>query len=450
MDLWPAEPRNSQESTPVESPSTISSEARTNVRALSLTEALVVRELRKMNRGQLHITFPDGRSETIGNSGAPFRAALTIHDSAFFSRVVLFGDIGFAEAYIDGLWDTPDITALVAWAIHNAGATGGLQGGRSRLSPLNFLRSWNRLRHVFRRNSEKMSRENIAEHYDLGNAFYQLWLDRTMTYSAARFVTGSESLEDAQTDKYEALCQKLHLAPDDHVLEIGCGWGGFACHAARNHGVKVTAVTISEEQFAYTRGRAEAEGVAHLVDVRFADYRTLGGRFDKIASIEMLEAVGDEFLETFFEQCNRLLKPDGLVALQFITVPDCRHRKLKKDVDFIQKHIFPGSLLLSLARVNAALSRTGDLFLHALEDLGNGYAKTLGLWRERFDAVTDEVKELGFDEAFIRKWRYYLSYCEAAFDTRNITVVQAVYTRPNNYRLSERYAERAGPVKTGT
>ena len=279
------------------------------------------------------------------------------------------------------------------------------------------------------------SRRNIAEHYDLGNDFYSLWLDETMTYSAARFETADQKLEDAQASKYDALCQKLDLKPTDHVLEIGCGWGGFCTHAARTYGCRVTAVTISKEQFAYATARVEREGLADKVEIRLQDYRHIEGQFDKIASIEMLEAVGDQYLETWFAKCHEVLKPDGLLAFQAITTPDCRHSNLRKGVDWIQKHIFPGSLLLSLARLNEAANRTGDLFLHGLEDLGAGYAKTLSLWHERFNDRLDEVSSLGFDGTFIRKWNFYLKYCEAAFATRNISVVQAVYTRPNNTAL---------------
>jgi cyclopropane-fatty-acyl-phospholipid synthase len=256
-----------------------------------------------------------------------------------------------------------------------------------------------------------------------------------MTYSSAYFTSTTDSLEAAQTAKYDALCRKLQLCAGDHVLEIGSGWGGFACHAVKHYGCRVTTVTISQEQLKYARERFVREGVADRVEIRMQDYRTIEDRFDKIVSIEMMEALGDRYLATYCAKLHDLLKPDGLVGLQYITVPDSRHAELRRGVDFIQKHIFPGSLLLSVGRVNATLNRTGDLFLHHLEDLGASYARTLNLWWRNFNARLEEVRALGFDARFIRKWNYYLQYCEAAFASRNISVVQAIYTRPNNRTL---------------
>ena len=298
----------------------------------------------------------------------------------------------------------------------------------------------NRFAHLLRRNSKDGSRENIHEHYDLGNDFYGLWLDQTMSYSSAIFDQQSppQSLEEAQFGKYDALCQQLNLTPNTHVLEIGCGWGGFAEHAVRNHGVRLTAVTISQEQFDFARRRFEEAGIADRIDLQICDYRDIEGRHDRIVSIEMLEAVGEEFYDSFFRKCHELLLPDGLMALQYITCPDSRFTQLKNGVDWIQKHIFPGSLLPSISRVAEALNRTGDLFLHNLRDIGNSYSLTLNLWRQRFNEQLAAVSDLGFDEEFIRKWNYYLAYCEAAFAMRNISVVQAVYTRPNNRTLFAR------------
>jgi cyclopropane-fatty-acyl-phospholipid synthase len=260
-----------------------------------------------------------------------------------------------------------------------------------------------------------------------------------MTYSSARFESHEQSLEDAQRSKYDALCRKLHLKSTDHVLEIGCGWGGFAEHAARNYGCKITGVTISEAQADYARKRIVAAGLEGQVEIRIQDYRHISGRFDKIASIEMLEAVGDKYHHSFFAKCAEILTPEGLLGVQMITVPDCSYRSLKKNVDWIQKHIFPGSLLLSVGRINEVLLATGDLFLHHLEDLGADYARTLSTWYDQFNAVQGDVRALGFDEPFSRSWNYYLKYCEAAFATRNISVVQAIYTRPNNASLHHRF-----------
>jgi len=342
------------------------------------------------------------------------------------------GDIGFGEAYVDGDWDTDDITRVISWFILNIENSPSMSGSKLQNSALNLLRFANRFQHLLRPNSLETSRRNIREHYDLGNDFYRLWLDPTMTYSSAYFCSPDLSLEDAQTAKYEALCQKLRLKPADHVLEIGSGWGGFACHAVKQHGCRVTTVTISEEQFKFARERFVREGIADRVDIRLQDYRLIEGRFDKIASIEMLEAVGDAYVDTYFAKCAEVLKPDGLLAFQVILCPDSRFDALRKGVDWIQKHIFPGSLLMSVARINQAINRTSDLTMLGFDDMGPYYAKTLGLWHARFNQVLDPVRALGFDDRFIRKWNYYLCYCEAAFALRNITVAQMVYTRPNN------------------
>lgn len=401
-------------------------------------EGLVMRVLSRFCHGSLRLTWPDGTTRLLGDAEAEVTAEIRIRQrEAFFQRCALYGNVGFGEGYVEGDWDTPDVGAVVSWFVENLHRDPVAQGSSQRLPLLNLLKLVNRVQHWLRPNSVKLSRRNIAEHYDLGNTFYSLWLDATMTYSAARFTRPGQSLEEAQTEKYEALCRKLRLQPTDHVLEIGCGWGGFSSHAARVHGCRVTAVTISEEQHRYATERMAREGLSDRVEIRLQDYRHITGAYDKIASIEMLEAVGDAYLETYFAKCAELLKPEGLLAVQMITVPDCNHAQLRKGVDWIQKHIFPGSLLLSVGRVNEALNQTGTLFMHELEDLGAGYARTLALWHDRFQARIKDVLALGFDERFIRKWTYYLKYCEAAFDQRNISVVQACYTRPNNPTLRE-------------
>ncbi len=402
---------------------------------ISLYERLVMRTLRSFPIGGLRMTLPGGREYRLGDPSAPITAELRVRNLEFFRQCALYGNIGLGEAYMHGDWDTDDIATVITWFIQNISHTQGKEASSNKLAGTNLLKLYNRALHLLRPNSVEISRRNISEHYDLGNEFYSLWLDQTMTYSAARFEHEGQSLEAAQFSKYEALCQKLQLKPTDHVLEIGCGWGGFCTHAAREHGCRVTAVTISQEQHKYAMERVKREGLEHLIEIRLQDYRHITGQFDKIASIEMLEAVGDAFVDGYFAKCHEVLKPNGLLAFQVITVPDCRYKNLVKGVDWIQKHIFPGSLLLSLARINGAINKTGDLFLHGFEDLGAGYAKTLRLWYERFNAKLEEVQALGFDETFIRKWNYYLLYCEAAFATRNISVVQAVYTRPNNESL---------------
>ncbi len=399
-------------------------------------ERMVIRLLGKMPVGGLRMEYPDGRVRHFGKAGVPVTARVFLrNESDFFKRCAYYGNIGMGEAYTDGLWDTDDIAAVISWFIANVNALQGPSTSSAELAGVNLLKLVNWFRHLRRENTVETSRRNIAEHYDLGNDFYRLWLDSSMTYSSARFESAGQSLKDAQHGKYEALCQKLKLKHGDHVLEIGCGWGGFAVHAARYFGCKITAVTISEAQAAYARQRIADEGLADQIEIRIQDYRHITGKFDKIASIEMLEAVGDKYHHSFFAKCAEVLAPDGLLAVQMITVPDCSYRSLKKNVDWIQKHIFPGSLLLSVGRINEVLSETGDLFIHDLEDLGADYARTLSTWQVNFNAELDAVKSLGFDEPFIRSWNYYLKYCEAAFATRNISVVQAVYTRPNNPSL---------------
>jgi cyclopropane-fatty-acyl-phospholipid synthase len=398
----------------------------------SFWQRIVMHSLEQMTLGCLRLELPDGTQKMIGQSDAKISAQVRIVNEDFFKRCVLFGDVGFGEAYVDGDWETDDIAKVISWFILNIENSPALSGTRAKKFLINLLGWQNRLQHLLRPNSLTTSRRNISEHYDLGNDFYGLFLDSTMTYSSALFSSPAQTLEAAQTAKYDRLCRHLKLKPEDHVLEIGSGWGGFSLHAAKNYGCKILTVTISAEQFKFARGLMEKEGLAGQVEVKLEDYRNLTGRFDKIVSIEMLEAVGDQYLETYFAKCHELLKPQGLLALQMITCPDSRHDSLRKNVDWIQKHIFPGSLLLSIHRVNEALRKTGDLYLHDLKDLGLSYAETLLRWRRTFNQNESAVRALNFDTRFIRKWNYYLSYCEAAFAMRNISVVQAVYTRPNN------------------
>ncbi|MEI9863839.1 MAG: cyclopropane-fatty-acyl-phospholipid synthase family protein [Limisphaerales bacterium] len=422
-------------------------------------QRIVMQSLAQMTLGCLHLELPDGTNKIIGQVDAPISANVRIVNWGFFKRCVLFGDVGFGEAFVDDDWDTDDITKVISWFILNVENSPAMSGSRGKKFLVNLLGKYNRILHLLRPNSLETSRRNISEHYDLGNDFYKLFLDQTMTYSSALFSQRScdsaersqpdgensaalcrdaatQTLEEAQVAKYDRLCRQLKLKPGEHVLEIGSGWGGFSKHAAKNYGVRITTVTISEEQFKYARELFQKENLADKVEIKLMDYRQLTGQFDKIVSIEMLEAVGDAYLETYFAKCHEVLKPGGLLALQMITCPDSRHDSLRNNVDWIQKHIFPGSLLLSIHRVNEALRKTGDLFLHDLKDLGLCYAETLKRWRIAFNQNEAAVRALKFDTRFIRKWNYYLSYCEAAFAMRNISVVQAVYTRPNNPTLT--------------
>lgn len=396
----------------------------------------------EMPLGRMHLTLPDGTVREYGQPaaahaqpiapGVEAQAFMHIRRPAFFTRSALYGDIGFAESYIDGDWDTPDLTALLGWFVLNIEHAPTLTGSRRAKSlMLNLLRLGNRLGHLLRANTRVNSQRNISAHYDLSNDFFALWLDPSMMYSGARWA-GVETLEDAQVAKNDALCRKLHLKPTDHVLEIGTGWGAWSMHAAEKYGCRVTTLTISQQQFDFATRRIAEAGLSHLIEVRLQDYRDLTGQFDKIVSIEMLEAVGHEFLGRYAAVCDRVLKRDGLIALQFITCADTRYAELRSGVDFIQKHIFPGSLLLSVNRLNRLFSEKGNFILHHFEDLGRDYARTLQVWRQTFQAKLDQVTSLGFDERFIRKWSYYLAYCEVGFAMRNISVVQTVHTRPNN------------------
>jgi cyclopropane-fatty-acyl-phospholipid synthase len=391
--------------------------------------------LSDMQLGRLRLVLPDGSEKVFGGLGDEPRAEIRVRDEAFFRACVLGGPVGFGEAYMDGLLETDDLVAVISWFIGNADESTVLEGSGKTDRRIGLMNLAHRVAHKLRPNSLRTSRRNIKEHYDLSNDFFALWLDPTMTYSAAYWDRPDMTLEQAQVRKYDVLCRKLRLQPSDHVLEIGSGWGGFSMHAAKNFGCHVTTVTISQAQFDEASRRIAVAGLSHKINVLLQDYREMRGEFDKIASIEMLEAVGERYLDGYFAQCHRLLARKGLLGLQYITCPDAQYKVLRRGTDFIQRHIFPGSLLNSIGRVNTALNRTGDLFLHDLDDMGPYYARTLHIWRENFHRVLDAVRAQGFDEAFIRKWDYYLAYCEAAFATRHISVVQAVYTRADNETL---------------
>ncbi len=396
-----------------------------------LYEKLILNLLTNMPLGSMQLTLPDGEQIHIGN-GEGISAKVTIHNQSFFKRCVLYGDIGFGEGYVDGDWDTDSITNVIKWFILNVEHAPTVSGSNVKAVALNLMKFYNRLFHSRRENSLNGSRKNISEHYDLSNDFFALWLDPTMTYSSAYFKEESYTLEQAQKAKYQRLCEQLHLKPTDHVLEIGSGWGGNAIYMASNFGCKVTTITISQEQQKLAIERVKAAGLDDKISVEIQDYRKIKGQYDKIVSVEMLEAVGARYFEDYFEQCHKLLKPDGILALQVITCPDSRFEALRDGVDWIQKHIFPGSLLPSVGAMNEAINRTGDLTLVDLKDIGLHYARTLKTWFDNFNARLEEVKQLGFSDTFIRKWNYYLCYCEAAFEMRNINVMQLVYTRPNN------------------
>ena len=415
-----------------------------NAPSPSLARRAVLATLAPMTRARLRVELPEGGSREFGapvpadNEQAEPAATIRVRREAFFRKCLWAGDIGFAESYLDADWDTPDLVATIGFFIRNAEQAPTLSGSRRRsATALNLLRFFNRVGHVLRPNTRATARRNISEHYDLSNEFFALWLDPSMMYSSARWPAHAPhlTLEEAQREKNEALCRSLRLNPRDHVLEIGTGWGGWSLHAARQHGVRVTTVTLSRQQFELARQRVIDAGLAGRVEVQLRDFREVRGSYDKIVSIEMVEALGHRFQPTFAEAVGRLLKPHGLLALQYINCPDSRYRDLRRGVDFIQKHIFPGSLLLSTNRFNHLLSRHAGLMLQAHEDFGPDYGRTLKLWREAFLARLDDVRSLGFDDRFIRKWTYYLAYCEAAFALRHISVVHTLHSRPNNPTL---------------
>ncbi len=390
-----------------------------------------------MTRGGLLLRYSDGSEQRYGEPNHEIEAEIHLKDdNDFFRRTVAFGNIGLGETYMDGVWDTPDIRAVITWFIRNVHAKMGMRASSHKLKAVNKMKFLNKLFHIARANTIRTSKKNISEHYDLGNDFYRLFLDPSMTYSSGIFPANDTTLEQAQYHKYDALCKKLQLKKGDEVLEIGCGWGGFACHAATHYGCNITGVTISQEQLNYALKRVKDAGLEAQIALRLQDYREIIGKFDHIVSIEMLEAVGDKFLPVYFKKCNELLKPNGALGIQIITVPDSRYEDLKRGVDFIQRHIFPGSLLLSLGRINQVMKQTGELSTFQIDDMGLDYARTLSEWYDRFNAELDTVRKQGFSENFIRKWNYYLKYCEAAFATRNISVVQAIYTKPNNEKLT--------------
>jgi len=395
-------------------------------------ENVVLQFLAGMQKGYISVTMPSGEVLNLGTGEGNVSASIRICDNRFFEKCVLFGDVGFGESYTEGYWETDNITNVIRWFLLNVENAPTISGSKIKSGILNILRFVNRLYHIKRKNDISGSKENIAEHYDLNNDFFKLFLDPTMTYSSAYFVNENMGLQEAQVAKYDRLCKEMNLKPSDSVLEIGSGWGGNAIHMAKNYGCKVTTVTISEEQYKLAVERIEKENLADKIEVKLMDYRLIEGKFDKIISIEMLEAVGHEFLDSFFAKCSEVLKPKGILAFQVITSPDSRYDSMRKGVDWIQKHVFPGTLLPSVAALNSAINRTSEFTMVNLKEMGLHYAKTLEIWKKKFNENLNEVKKLGFDDRFIRKWNYYLSYCEAAFAMRNINVMQMVYTRPNN------------------
>ncbi|WP_372717485.1 class I SAM-dependent methyltransferase [Novipirellula sp.] len=369
----------------------------------------------------------DDFRNTFGDSSADLHAVIRVNDMRFYRAVALGGSMGAGESYRDGYWSCDNLVALIQIFSRNMQASSDLGGFWNSLLDLG-----RKVTHRINRNTRTGSRRNIAAHYDLSNDFYALFLDETMTYSSGVFPEPNSSMHEASIEKYDRICRKLRLTPNDEVLEIGTGWGGFAQHAVTHYGCRVTTTTISKQQHDYAKQRFESQAMDDRVTLLLADYRDLTGQYDKLVSIEMIEAVGHEYFDTFFAKCSRLLKPEGLFALQAITIPDQRYDSYRRSVDFIQKYIFPGGCLPSLGAMTGAVGQASDLqFIH-IEDFAEHYAQTLRCWRERFHANLDSIRKLGKTEAFLRLWDYYLCYCEGAFREKQVGVLQLLLQKPGN------------------
>lgn len=387
--------------------------------------------LQKVNRGTLVWREGDSRETHFGEGRGPL-AEICVKNEDFYRKIILFGDIGFGESYMEGDWQSPDLVKLIRLMILNLDDVSPKSGISRVVSPLNILKAYNRVKHFLRPNSIQGARKNIAEHYDLSNEFFKLFLDKSMTYSSAFFKSENETLEMAQNEKYNLLCQSVKLKSGDNLLEIGCGWGGFAVFAARNYGCRVTGITISKEQFDFAKELVKSEKLEDKVQILLKDYRLMEGKFDKIISIEMIEAVGHRYFKDYFAKIDSLLADNGIVGIQAIIIPDSKYEAYRKSVDWIQKYIFPGGLLPCISKINQSVNQVSTMNLYNLNEFGLSYAKTLNTWKKNMFESQQEILKLGFNDAFLRKWEYYFSYCEAAFLQRNINVVQLVYSRPNN------------------
>ncbi|MDG2381943.1 MAG: cyclopropane-fatty-acyl-phospholipid synthase [Pirellulaceae bacterium] len=385
---------------------------------------LLFQRLGSLGFGQLEIV--EGGDRHVFGSDANRLARLEVNDSSFYRHVVMGGALGAAESFLQGHWVSDDLVAVFRLlAINSTTFQNVNSSGRLLLAPVNLIRR------LITRNSQSGSRKNIHAHYDLGNEFFKLFLDSTMTYSSGIFVSPQSSLRESSIEKYDLICRKLRLEHHHQLVEIGTGWGGFAIHAAAEYGCRVTTTTISQEQFQYARAAVEKAGVADRVEIVCKDYRNLQGQYDRLVSIEMIEAVGHQFLPAYFQQCSRLLKNNGEMLIQAITIPDQFYDDYRKSIDFIQRYIFPGGCLPCLSAITDAVKRKTDLQLVGLDDYTPHYARTLQLWRERFLGQLDSIHALGLDDRFIRMWDYYLAYCEAGFRERMTALLQLHFAKPN-------------------
>ena len=400
-----------------------------------LARRLVHARLAKLEHGQI-VVDEAGRRTTFGQPtrDVPLTARVTVKHPRFYRDLAFGGSIGAGEAYIHDYWSCDDLNELLRILLRNREILDDVDSGSA-----TFSKPLQKLLHCFNRNTRQGSRRNIAAHYDLGNDFYRLWLDDKMMYSSAYFETPETTLEDASTAKLDRICRKLALSHDDSVIEIGAGWGGFAIHAAKHYGCHVTTTTISRQQYEWAKQAVREAGLEDNITLLFDDYRDLSGSYDKLVSIEMIEAVGHEFHETFFRKCCELLKPDGQMLLQAITIADQQYEAYKKDVDFIRRYIFPGGCLTSVTDMSRTMTEQTDMRVIHLEDIGPHYATTLRRWRERFFARIDQVRALGYASEFVRLWEFYLCYCESAFTERAIGTVQMLMMRPDARRESIRY-----------
>jgi cyclopropane-fatty-acyl-phospholipid synthase len=387
----------------------------------------VLSRLAQLDRDR--VTLIEGEAVQTFGAETPdgLAAQITVLDPRFYAEIAFGGSIGAGEAWMHGYWDCDDLVALVRILLRNREVLDGMEGGMARLTaPLQALF------HRLNRNSRTGSRRNIAAHYDLGNDFFGLWLDETMMYSSAMFAEPEMSLHAAQVHRLDHICRRLDLQPTDHVIEIGTGWGGFALHAAQHYGCRVTTTTISREQYVKARERVEAGGLEDRVTLLQEDFRDLGGQYDKLVSIEMIEAVDHAQLPTYFTKCAELLAPHGAMLIQAITMADQRYDEYRKSVDFIRRYIFPGGNLPSTAVMADCAARETDLRLLGLDDIGLHYAETLSRWRGAFSAQLEAVRQMGYPESFIRMWTFYLCYCEGAFLERAISDVLMLWTKPES------------------
>lgn len=386
--------------------------------------ARVLSRLGAMSQGRLTIHDADGE-HVIGDAGDALHATVLVRDLRFWRLMASGGSVGAGEAFMAGFWDSPDPTAVVRVFARNRQLLEQMETGAARLTNAG-LGLW----HAFNRNSLRGSQRNIAAHYDLGNEFFAEWLDKRMMYSSALYLAADDTLEQAQLNKLDRICGKLRLGPNDHLLEIGTGWGGLAIHAASRYGCRVTTTTISREQYRFARQKVREAGLEDRVTLLTEDYRALEGRFDKVVSVEMIEAVGHQYLDTYLARIDELLKPDGLALIQAITIEDYRYASALKNVDFIKRYIFPGAFIPSVSAITGAMARASRLGLVELTDFGASYARTLAHWRERFEAHWERIREMGFDETFRRRWLWYLAYCEGGFHERAISDVHLVMAGP--------------------